>query len=169
MDTTSKRNRLSSLRMVVGFALVPVTAALIAVPLYAVMFGTGLFAPGAPINTGDAAIGLGSGVAFLAVLMTAFCAIPAVNWLSDRRLLSLPRVILLGAAIGNVPFAVIVTGVVAVHLARGTFSTDVGQLWYGTVGALARVAMGLIVGVSSAGVFWFVAIEGDESWGIDRR
>jgi hypothetical protein len=142
----------------------PPAAAIIAVPLYAVMYAAGLLPRGAPIDALDSALGLGTGVAFLAVIVTVFCAIPAVNWLNERRLLSLQRLLALGAVLGNVPFIVIVVVIVAVQMAKGNLSTDVGQYWYGLGGAAMRLGMGAIVGVGSALILWLVAIEDNDSW-----
>jgi hypothetical protein len=142
----------------------PATAAIMAVPLYAGMYAAGLLPRGAAINSLDSALGLGSGVAFLAVIVTVFCAIPAVNWLNEHRVLSLKRLLVLGAVLGNVPLAIIVLVVLVVQTTKGGFSTHVGQYWYGLGGAAARLAMGTIIGVGSALVLWLVAIKSNDTW-----
>lgn len=164
---TSKRTRAESLRTVIGFVVVPPTAALISLPVYMVMFATGLLRQGAPIESIDSLLGFASGVAFLAIFVMVFCALPAVSWLSDRRALSFERVLALGAALGNVPFTLIVVVLVAVELVNGRPFLDVGHYWYGAAGAVARVVMGGVVGAGSAAVFWFVAIENNASWQTD--
>ncbi len=165
----SAHTPVGALRNVVGFALMPPAAAIIAVPLYAVMYAAGLLPHGAPIDSLDSALGFGTGVAFLAVIVTVFCAIPAVNWLDEHRLLSLRRLLALGAVLGNVPLLVIVVGIVATQLARGTLSADVGQYWYGLGGAAVRIAMGTIVGAGSALILWLVAIEDNDRWDTRER
>ena len=160
----SRQTRIGALRTLVGFALMPPSAAIIAVPLYAVMYAAGLLPQGAPIDSLDSALGLGAGVAFLAVVITVFCAIPAVNWLDEHRLLSLQRLLALGAVLGNLPFILIVVVIVAVQMARGNLSADVGQYWYGLGGAVVRVGIGTIVGVGSALILWLVAVDDNDSW-----
>jgi hypothetical protein len=148
------------LRMVAGFVVVPPTAALIALATYDVLWHLGWLSEGAPIDSVDAAASLGTGVAILAVVVTVFGAIPAVVWLNRRRPLSLSSLLVLGAALGNVPFVFIVAGIVAAHVASGTLSDDVGRYWYGFAGAMVRTTMGLICGMGSAAVFWFVGVRG---------
>jgi hypothetical protein len=161
---TSKQTRTGALRTLVGFALMPPSAAIIAVPLYAVMYAAGFLPRGAPIDSLDSALGLGTGVAILAVVITVFCALPAVNWLNEHRLLSPQRLLVLGAVLGNVPLAIIVVVIVVVQLARGSLSQAVGQYWYGLGGAVVRVGMGTIVGMGSALILWLVAIEDNDRW-----
>jgi hypothetical protein len=144
--------------MLAGFALVPPTAVLITLGTYALMWQGGLLPHGASIGWLDSAGSLVTGVAILAVLMIVFAAIPAVIWLNGRRSLSFGRLLVLGAGLGSVPFALIVVGVVAVHAVSGTLSGDIGRYWYGFSGAAVRVAMGLMTGMGSAAVFWFVGI-----------
>jgi len=83
-----------------------------------------------------------------------------VVWLKTRRTLSLSRLLMLGAVLGNVPFAVIMIVIVAVHVASGTLSADIGQYWEGWSGAGIRAAMGVMCGIGSAAVFWVVAVRG---------
>jgi hypothetical protein len=132
------------------------------------MWHAGLLPHGAPIDSLDSAESLGAGVAILAVLMTVFGAVPAVIWLNRRRLLSLGRLVILGAGLGSVPFALIVVGVVVVPAVSGTLSTDIGRYWYGISGAAVRVAMGLISGMGSAAIFWYVGIRDTAPQFADR-
>jgi hypothetical protein len=39
---------------------------------------------------------------------------------------------------------------------------DVPNLWYGQLGALRAIVLGLTLGVSSAATFWIVAVRGSE-------
>ena len=142
----------------------PASAAVITVPLYAVMYDAGLLPRGAAIDSLDSALALGSGVAFLAVIVTVFCAIPAVNWLNEHRLLSFKCLLALGAVLGNVPFTAIVLVVVVAQTARGGFTVDVGRNWYGLGGAAVRITMGTIVGMGSASILWLVGIQNNDTW-----
>src|SRR5437667_10004873 len=136
------RSLRTALRMLAGFVVVPPTAVLITLTTYDALWHAGLLADGAPIHTLDSAASLGTGVAILAVLMTVVGVVPGVLWLMNRHQLSLRRLLLLGAALGNVPFAVIIVGVLVVQLMRGEHAGDVGQYWYGLPGAVIRTAMG---------------------------
>jgi len=142
--------------MLVGFALIPPTAVLFTLVTYDLMFQTRLLPQGAPMDSLDSAESLAAGVGILAVVMTLLGAVPGVISLIHRRSLSLARLLILGAALGNVPFALIVLGVIALHAVRGTLSADIARYWYGLSGAAVRVAMGLITGTGSAAAFWFI-------------
>ena len=155
---TIHNSRRAELRMLVGFAVVPPAAVLITLATHDAMWYSGLLLQGAPINSLDSAASLGSGVAILAVLMTV--EVPAVVCLSRRRPLSLRGCLLLGAALGNVPFAIIIIGVVVAHLVSGTLSGDIGRYWHGLSGSAVRTVMGSLCGMGSAAVFWAVAVRG---------
>jgi hypothetical protein len=150
----------AELRLLAAFAVVPPAAVLITLVTYDVLWYGGMLPDGAPIDSLDSAASLGMGVGMLAVLMTALGAVPAVVWLKRRRPLSLRTLLLLGAALGNVPFAIIILGIVVVHLVSGTLSMDVGRNWYGLQGAVVRTVLGLVCGMGSAAVFWAVAVRG---------
>jgi hypothetical protein len=124
------------------------------------MWHAGLLPQGAPIDSLDSAGSLGMGVAILAVVMTVFGAVPTVVWLNRRQPLSLGRLLIAGAALGNVPFTFIILGVVAAHAGSGTLSADIGRSWGGLSGAVVRAAMGLICGTGSAAAFWFAGVRG---------
>jgi len=150
----------ADLRMLGGYAVVPPTAVLIALVTYDVMWQAGLLPQGTPIDSLDSAGSLGMGLAILAVVMTVFGAVPTVVWLNRRQPLSLGRLLIAGAALGNVPFAFIILGVVAPHTGSGTLSAAVARFCDGMSGAVVRAAMGLICGTGSAAAFWFVGVRG---------
>jgi hypothetical protein len=152
--------RLSGLRILAGLIMVPPTAVLIALATYDRFWHAGLLPQGAPIDSLDSAGSVGAGVGILATVMTCVGVVPGVVWLKARGTLSLSRFLMLGAVLGSVPFAVIIIGIVAVHLGSGTLSADIGQYWEGWSGAGVRTAMGLICGIGSAAVFWVVAVRG---------
>jgi hypothetical protein len=145
---------------VAGFAIVPPTAVVITLVTYDALWYSGMLPDGAPIDSLDSAASLGMGVGMLAVFMTAAGAVPGVFWLKRRRPLSLRTLLLLGAVLGNVPFAIIILGIVVVHLLSGTLSVDIARNWYGLFGAVVRTVIGLICGMGSAAVFWAVAVRG---------
>lgn len=144
----------AALRMIAGLAVAPVSATLIAVSAYDAFWHAGLFPEGAPLHSLDSAASLGLGVAILAVPTTFAAAVPGVMWLRRHGPLSLGRLMMLGALLGNVPFALIIAGIVVVNAFRGTL---VVHYWYGFE-ALVRVSLGVISGAGSAAVFWLVAV-----------
>jgi len=145
-------------RVWVGLIVVPPVAVTIALVTYDALWHLGLLPDGAPIHSLDAAASLGLGIAIIAVPMTVF-ALAAVVWLSERVELSLRTLVLLGAALGNVPFAVIVMGIVFVQVIRDPLAgATVASNWYGLSGAVIRILLGLIGGAGSATVFWVVAV-----------
>ncbi|HEY2906257.1 MAG TPA: hypothetical protein VGJ29_10195 [Vicinamibacterales bacterium] len=148
---------LTAVRLLAGFAVAPLAAVILALVAYDALCYTGTLSGGAPINSIDAALAIGVGVGIIAVGMAA-CAVPLIMWLASRGPVSFGRVLLLGAALGNVPFAIIVLGIVAAHPFSEVWSGDIGRFWYGFPGAVQRVALGLISGMGSASLFWIVGI-----------
>jgi hypothetical protein len=80
--------------------------------------------------------------------------------LKDSGSLSLARLVLLGAALGNVPFALIVIGIIAAQLGRGTPVAEIGSYWDGLSGFVVRTSMGIFAGAGSAAAFWLVTFCG---------
>ena len=148
-----------TLRIFAGLAAAPVVAAVISVGMYDALWHVGLMPNGVPIHWIDSAIALGAGVFILAVVVTGTAAVLGVIWLNDRRSLTLGRVVVFGAVIGNLPFAVIVAGTIVAHLA-GVLTGDVAQNWYGWSGALVRLALGVVAGGGAAATFWLVSVWG---------
>ncbi len=146
--------------MLAGFVVAPVVATAIALVAYQIFFDLGLFPSGASIDSMDHAASLGTGTGILAVLMTVFVAVPAVLVIRERHFLSLRRLLLLGAAVGNVPLTLIVAGILLTQVAGGKSVIEASRLWEGSSGLLVRVAMGLACGMGSAAAFWAVAFGG---------
>jgi len=147
-------------RTISGFAVAPVAATLIALCTYDAFWHAGLFPDGAPLHSLDSAASFGAGVAILAFLTTTAAAVPGVMWLQRHGPLSLGRVMVLGAVLGNVPFALIIAGIVVTNVISGRLSPDVAHYWYGLGGALVRVSLGVISGGGAAALFWLVAVCG---------
>ena len=156
-----------SVRMLLGFAAVPPAAALIAMGTYELFWHAGFLPHGAPIHSMDAAQSDFAGLTILAVIMTGIGAVPGVLWLRDRGWLTLGRLLALGAIFGNVPFALIVLGIVVVQLASGTPVADIGLYWEGVSGFVVRTTMGVLAGAGSAVAFWLVSVCGTTA--DDRR
>jgi hypothetical protein len=146
-----------TLRILAGFAATPVATAVIAVGAYDLFWHAGLTATGVPVHSLDSAVSLGAGVFILAVPTTGVGAL-GVIWLSHRRWLTLGRLLLFGAIVGNLPFAMIVAGVFAMN--AGVASREVAANWHGLFGALTNIAMGVIVGAGGAATFWLVSLCG---------
>ena len=146
-----------TLRMLAGFAATPVATAVIAVGGYDVFWHAGLTPTGVPVHSLDAAASFGAGVFILAVPTTGAAAL-GVIWLNHRRWLTLGKLLLLGAVVGNLPFAIIVAGVVAMN--PGVAPREVAANWYGLFGALTNIAMGIIVGAGGAATFWLLSVCG---------
>jgi hypothetical protein len=144
------------MRMLVGYVLMPPTSALLAAASFWDV------TPGVTMPESQPGVAMALVGAIVGFVVTIFAAVPAVAWLLRRGPLSLGRLLLLGAALGNAPFAIILVGIFAVQLARGTLSWDVGHLWYGWHGAFRNMIVALVCGAGSAAVFWFVAVRGTE-------
>jgi len=147
-------------RMLLGFAVVPFAAVLISLGAYEAFWHGGFLPQGAPIHSVDAAQAIFAGVMIIAVPMTLIGTVPGVLWLNRKGWLTFGRLFALGAVLGNLPFALIVMGIVFVQLVSGTPVPEIGRYWYGVSGFLVRAAMGVVVGGGSAAAFWLVAVCG---------
>src|SRR5688500_12065292 len=116
----------SPVRMLLGFAFVPLAAVLVAMATYELFWHLGFLPQGGPIHSIDAAQWLFGGLTIIAVFMTGAAAV-GVLLLNDRGSLTFGRLVLLGAALGNVPFALILIGIIAAQLGRGTPVAEIGR------------------------------------------
>ena len=55
-------------------------------------------------------------------------------WLNRKGWLTFGRLVALGAILGNLPFVVIVIGIISVQLVSGTPVPEIGRNWYGLSG-----------------------------------
>ena len=149
-----------SIRMLLGFAAVPAAAVLIAMATYELFWHGGFLPHGAPIHSVDAAQSMVAGLTIIAVITTGIAAVPGVLWLKNSGSLTFGRLVLLGAALGNVPFAIIVIGIIVAQLAGGIPVADTGRYWEGMSGFVVRTSMGIFAGAGSAAAFWLVTFCG---------
>ena len=112
---------------------------------------------GFPVDPAGAALSFSFGVSIVALVVTVCGAVPTVLYLLKRGPLTLKKVLVGGAALGNAPFILMVAGIVASQVFRGTMSPDVGRLWYGLPGAIRATAISSYIGVGSAAVFLVIA------------
>lgn len=152
-------------RLIVGFLILPFAAALLAVVVFLVLFaiGAGAADGGQVSDPIREAASLAVRVAIVALAVITFGGVPAVAWLYGRARLSLGSVLVLGALLGNAPFAILSIGFIIAQAANGTLSTDIGRHWHGAAGVARSVAIGLFVGVGSAAIFWRIALAGSAS------
>ena len=157
-------SRRAEFRLLAGFAAVPPTAGLVAFAAYLALFyaGSGPAAGVTPAAPHATAASLALGVALVALLVTVFGAVPGVSWLTRRGPLSLRSLLVLGAGLGDLPFAIIVLSALVARLAGGASSADITGLWQGARGATLRLAIGAAVGAASAAMFWLVAVRGTD-------
>jgi hypothetical protein len=88
----------------------------------------------------------------LAVQPFVAAALPVVVWRMRRGPPTLRQVLLGGALLGNLPFAVIVP------LAAAAGGSGAG--WFWPFGAIRALAVGAVFGVAGAAVFWAIAVRG---------
>jgi hypothetical protein len=136
-----------TLRTLAGLAAIPVATAVISVGAYDLFWHAGLASTGVPV----------AGVFILSVPMTGVAAL-GVICLNQRRWLTLGKLLLFGAVVGNLPFALIVVGVVVMN--PGVALREVAANWYGLSGAITNIAMGVVVGAGGAATFWLVSVCG---------
>jgi hypothetical protein len=164
MNETRTLSPRAELRLVAAFVITPPAAAVVMFVIYLGLWygGARTVFEGTPIDPIDSAGALALGVGIIAVVVTIFGAVPSVTWLIRRGPLSLRKLLVLGAALGNAPFAAIVAGILVTHLVKGTPSPYAARLWFGLYGAVRAIALGLVIGMVSATVFWAVAIRSTE-------
>ena len=143
-----------TLRLLAGLAAAPVAAAAISVGLLDIFWHAGLMPDGAPPHSLDAVVAVSFGVIILAVTMTG-AAMPFVLLLNKRGWLTLGKLLLLGAVLGNLPF-IAITGLV---IATGS-ETALTASWFSLSGILVRIAMGVVAGAGGAATFWLVSVCG---------
>jgi hypothetical protein len=135
----------------------PPVAALFAFAAYSILWSFDPAISGIrPHDTVSGAIGMGLGAGIIAVIVVVFCAIPAFAWLISRGPLSLTRVLLAGAVLGNLPFAL---GMFLARASQPANAISTGG-FYGPDGIIRATFVGLFVGTASAAVFWLVASTG---------
>lgn len=154
-------------RVVISLAVLPLAAAalMFATVLAMSCCGFWIFEGGAPrwwAETIDAAESLSLSAAMLAAPMTAVAAAPIALWVQEQRPLRLGRLVLMGAALGNVPFAAVVVGILLMQFLRGALSWDAAKLWYGWRGAARMIALGSYFGPALAALFWTLGVRGGE-------
>jgi hypothetical protein len=166
MSKSGNRSAIAGLRLVAALAVVPFAAGTVMFLTYlALWFSGARVFEGPPFDLKGAvhaAAGLALGVTIIGFAVTGVAVLPLV-WMGSRGPLSLKNVLFLGAALGNVPFAVIVVAILLVQLRNGSLSSDVPRLWYGLYGAVRAIALGFWIGISSAAVFWVIGVRGTES------
>jgi hypothetical protein len=156
--------------MVAAYALTPFVAFAFAYIAEMTLWRrAGTFVSGTTVTMGtggsgpsEIALALAMTAGLVAVFVTVFGVIPMVAWLMGRGQLSLRTLVLLGAALGNAPFALLCLFIFVSHVAQGRLPDNPGDLWYGPSGAFRTVTEGLFVGMGCAAVFWAVCIRGSD-------
>ena len=158
MATRTLERRLL-LRIVGGLAVVPPVIGVLTFFVFLALARIQVL-PHTPSNPIHSARALGIAVGMLAAVVTALAAFPAVVLLGERGALPLPKLLRLGALLGNLPLVLIIVVATLVNLYSGTL--DRGRDLYHPVGSFVRVMIGLACGLTGAAVFWFVSIRGTE-------
>lgn len=120
-----------------GFALFPVVDAMVR---------------GRTVDALQTAITFALLTGVVGAIVTALAAFPAFLLLTKRRIVSHTQTLLLGAAVGVVPAAVVL--LVQVILRAGDTDTSLVQM---ATGVAPASAFGALVGVACAAAFWWVA------------
>jgi hypothetical protein len=150
-----------SYRLLMAFAVVPFVDALIGFVGFPLVWYIGGHT-GRLHDTAAAARGFAMVTGFAGLVVTVCGAVPVVLWLMKRGPVSLPQLLSAGVLLGNAPFFVYVIGLVLpatlAHLAGGTLSQHLSPVSDLIAGALRTLAIGSVLGASSAFVFWFLGI-----------
>jgi len=158
---------MGALRVFVALAVQPAVVALLAFALFPLVDVTGRpLYRGRPADPLDAAVAFAAGAGVVGLLMTVFGALPALIWSLQRGPVTRRRVLLGGAVLGNVPGVLIVLLLAMSRLARGE-APSFDNLTYGPIGALRALVTASLLGLASAGVFWWLA--GSQLADLTRR
>lgn len=151
------RARPSAWRIGLAFLLMPPVSALAAAAIFSILSpaggGTDTWAPFA----------LMGGLASVVVVLVG--ALPAFLTLKRRAPITLRQTLWAGAALGNVPGALVAIFAALfalAHLAAGTISQHLSPLPALLASTVALLVAGSAVGTISAAVFWFVAVRGTD-------
>ena len=137
-----------------GLALQPFVAALLAFILFPVVeFTGGYLYGGRPAVFVDVAISFAAGVGMAGLIVTALGAVPTLVWLLRRGPVTRKQALIGGAVLGNIPGVLIVAAMATSGLSHGAMP-DLRELTYGSAGAVRAIALGSFIGATSAAVFW---------------
>jgi hypothetical protein len=153
----------------VGLAVQPVVAALLAFSTFSIVTLTGrsLYG-GRPADPLDAAMSFAIGVAVVGTLVTVFAATPALLWLQTRGPVTRRQVLACGALLGNLPSVLFVLSLAANRANAGAL-TSLDPLIYGPLGAIRALVFGTFMGLVSATVFWWIAHRPlTHPWDVER-
>jgi hypothetical protein len=144
-------------------------AALVVLPIFdaclGYAIGSTIWRPPGYSASGNANMGIAlAGIAgFWGLLVTITAVLPVVFWLAKRGPLTLERLVLTGAALGNLPLAVVAAFTVAFalgHLAAGTLSEHLSPPLELLVATFRILLLGSFMGAASGALFWLVALSG---------
>ncbi|HKE83951.1 MAG TPA: hypothetical protein VKB50_09360 [Vicinamibacterales bacterium] len=144
-------------RVLLGLAVQPLVTAALGIALFPIVEVTGRsLYHGRPADPIDAAISFGLGMGITGLLVTVFGAFPTLMWLVNRGPVTRRQALISGAVLGNLPGALIVSGLALSRVNEGIVPT-LNDMTYGPVGALRTIAFGTVIGTVSAAVFWLMA------------
>lgn len=144
-------------RLLLGLAVQPFVAAALAFALFPVVDYTGrlLYGGGRTVDPVESAVGFGI-IAGVVASVACGLAYPSILWLLERGPLTRAKTMVAGFVFGNLPAALIVLLLAARHVSAGVAPT-LANTTYGAVGAFRVVALGSVMGLVGASVFWWVA------------
>jgi len=139
-----------------GLMAQPFVAAALAFALFPLIDYTGrLLYGGGSSDFLDAAIPFAILTGVAASFVTGGLAYPLLTWLLKRGPLTLSTTLIGGVVLGNVPAGLILLALAAWRVNRGETPT-LATLTYGPAGLLRNVALGSVLGLLSAAVFWWI-------------
>jgi hypothetical protein len=142
-------------RLLTGFVVQPFAAAALGFAIFPLVEWSGNALDGRPtfeLLRPAIKFALAAGIA--GFLVTVCAALPIVLSRLERGPLSLRQVLVIGAALGNAPLAIIVL------LSIVTNQKISGISWLWLAGALRGLAMGTYFGVAGAALFWAISVRG---------
>jgi hypothetical protein len=151
--------------LLAAFALLPVVDAVVAFLAFPAVWAYGPDRGFRPSDPGQAALVFAMVAGVMGLLVTLSGAMPVVFWLIKRGPVSFRQLLIAGVALGNLPFAVYVATLIpyaVLHLAFGTLSEHLIPVSALLAAVPLPLAVGSCMGLISAVVFWFAAIQGSD-------
>jgi hypothetical protein len=146
-------SRAQEVRLFAGLAVQPFVAAAVGFMMFPLIeWSNSALRRGTSGDLVDGAVAVAAGAGLAAFFVTLLGALPIVVWRMRRGPLTLRQVLLGGALLGNLPFAVIVP------LAAAAGGSGAG--WFWPLGAIRALAVGAVFGMAGAAVFWAIAVRG---------
>ena len=154
--------RFTRWRLLVGLAILPVFDALLGYILFPVWWSL-RDEPAGLADSNQGAVPFAAMFGLMGLFVTVTAVLPVVFWLRKSGPLTIRRLIVAGAVVGNLPLTVVTAATIALalaHLATGTLQDHLSSPSELLAAWLRIILLGSFAGAVSGAFFWLVALSG---------